>query len=287
MRETRENDVYLPGFPLPAQRGDRDASWRTALEGAEMVLSVMPSHLVRGVTSRCCRLLDPSMLFVSATKGLENGIAATIVRSDSRGGGTRSSSRASRSSPGRPLREKWRAASPLPWWSLRPTQASPRRSRRAFSGPTFRLYTNPDPVGVEIGGAVKNVVAIGAGVCHGLGLGQQRHGSTDHTRVSRNDAAGGRHGRPGADAGRPRRTRRPGADLHRRLEPQPHGRAGVGARAEARRDCRARCRWWPKASRPPMPPSIWRDVSRGDADLRSNVRRCSFGASSRARRSGG
>src|SRR5205085_9330584 len=41
----------------------------------------------------------------------------------------------------------------------------------AFSGPTFRLYTSPDPAGVEIGGAVKNVVAIGAGVCHGLGLG--------------------------------------------------------------------------------------------------------------------
>ncbi len=41
-----------------------------------------------------------------------------------------------------------------------------------FSGPTFRLYTSSDPVGVEIGGAVKNVVAIGAGVCHGLGLGQ-------------------------------------------------------------------------------------------------------------------
>jgi glycerol-3-phosphate dehydrogenase (NAD(P)+) len=41
----------------------------------------------------------------------------------------------------------------------------------AFAGPTFRLYTSSDPVGVEIGGAVKNVVAIGAGVCHGLGLG--------------------------------------------------------------------------------------------------------------------
>jgi glycerol-3-phosphate dehydrogenase (NAD(P)+) len=41
----------------------------------------------------------------------------------------------------------------------------------AFSGPTFRLYTSPDPIGVEVGGSVKNVVAIGAGVCHGLGFG--------------------------------------------------------------------------------------------------------------------
>src|SRR5262249_11814064 len=43
--------------------------------------------------------------------------------------------------------------------------------QKAYSGATFRLYTNSDPIGVEIGGAVKNVVAIGAGVCHGLGLG--------------------------------------------------------------------------------------------------------------------
>jgi glycerol-3-phosphate dehydrogenase (NAD(P)+) len=41
----------------------------------------------------------------------------------------------------------------------------------AFSGPTLRLYTNRDPIGVEVGAAVKNVIAIGAGVCHGLGLG--------------------------------------------------------------------------------------------------------------------
>jgi len=43
--------------------------------------------------------------------------------------------------------------------------------QKAFAGSSFRLYTNSDPIGVEIGGAVKNVVAIGAGVCHGLGLG--------------------------------------------------------------------------------------------------------------------
>ena len=43
--------------------------------------------------------------------------------------------------------------------------------QRAFSGPTFRLYTNADPVGVEIGAALKNIIAIGAGICQGMGLG--------------------------------------------------------------------------------------------------------------------
>jgi len=46
-----------------------------------------------------------------------------------------------------------------------------QRIQRAFSGPSFRLYTNQDPVGVEIAASLKNVVAIAAGVCHGLGLG--------------------------------------------------------------------------------------------------------------------
>jgi glycerol-3-phosphate dehydrogenase (NAD(P)+) len=49
--------------------------------------------------------------------------------------------------------------------------AAAQKIQAAFSGPTFRLYTSQDPVGVEIGGAVKNVVAIGAGVCYGLGFG--------------------------------------------------------------------------------------------------------------------
>jgi glycerol-3-phosphate dehydrogenase (NAD(P)+) len=46
-----------------------------------------------------------------------------------------------------------------------------REIQKSFSGPTFRLYTNADPVGVELGAALKNVIAIGAGICHGLGLG--------------------------------------------------------------------------------------------------------------------
>ena len=75
------------------------------------------------------------------------------------------------------------------WSSPRPTPRLRRTVQSAFSGPTFRLYTNPDPIGVEIGGAVKNVVAIGAGVCHGLGLGQQRHRGIDYKRVGRDHPA--------------------------------------------------------------------------------------------------
>ena len=59
----------------------------------------------------------------------------------------------------------------LQWLQPPPNQGWPRLIQAAFSGPTFRVYTSSDPIGVEIGGSIKNVVAIGAGVLHGMGLG--------------------------------------------------------------------------------------------------------------------
>ena len=69
---TRVNDVYLPGFELPTHV-DITSDLPGALDGAEIVLSVMPSHLARGMYQRMLPLLHESMVFVSATKGLENG----------------------------------------------------------------------------------------------------------------------------------------------------------------------------------------------------------------------
>ena len=76
MRLARLNDLYLPGFPLPANV-TIETDFAAALNGAATVLSVMPSHLVRTVYSGMLRYLDPAMVFVSATKGLENG---TLLR---------------------------------------------------------------------------------------------------------------------------------------------------------------------------------------------------------------
>ena len=110
------------------------------------------------------------MHLVSATKGLEIGtlmrvseVIREVIEPHFR--------RASPSCRDRRLRAKWPAATP-PRWSSHPTDRELAEAiQSAFSGPTFRLYTSPDPVGVEVGGSVKNVVAIGAGVCHGLGFG--------------------------------------------------------------------------------------------------------------------
>ena len=169
MRETRVNDVYLPGFGLP-ENVAVETELEAAVPGAGMVLSVMPSHLVRTIYMQMLPSLDPSMVFVSATKGLENGTllrASAVIRECLE---SRFDPRVAVISGPTFAREVARGdPTALVVASLDMSLAAQVQS--CFSGPTFRLYTSPDPAGVEIGGAVKNVVAIGAGVCHGLGLG--------------------------------------------------------------------------------------------------------------------
>jgi glycerol-3-phosphate dehydrogenase (NAD(P)+) len=169
MHVSRENDVYLPGFQL-AGHVEVTSDLTAALEGADVVLSVMPSHLVRRLYGQMLPHLHQSTLFVSATKGLENG---TLLRASE--------------VIDELLRPKMRpriAVISGPTFAKEVARFEPTalvvasserevadRVQAAFSGPTFRLYTSQDTIGVEIGGSIKNVVAIGAGVLHGMGLG--------------------------------------------------------------------------------------------------------------------
>ncbi len=169
MASGRVNDVYLPGFELPPNVEPVN-DLAVALDGAGVVLSVMPSHLVRALYEQMLPLLEPSMVFVSATKGLENG---TLLRMSEVIGQVISR----RFDPqvavisGPTFAREVAAGGPTALVVASSDLRLAESVQNAFSGPTFRLYSSPDPTGVEIGGAVKNVVAIGAGVCHGLGLG--------------------------------------------------------------------------------------------------------------------
>ena len=169
MRETRVNDLYLPGFRLP-ENVAVETELCAVLPGAGMVLSVMPSHLVRPLYLQMLPCLNPSMVFVSATKGLENGTlsrASEVIRECLV---SRFEPRVAVISGPTFAREVARGdPTALVVASLdQPLAASVQAS---FSGPTFRLYTSADPAGVEIGAALKNIIAIGAGICEGLGLG--------------------------------------------------------------------------------------------------------------------
>ncbi len=169
MRATRINDLYLPGFPLPANVAV-ETEFADALPGAAMLLSVMPSHLVRPIYNKLLPYLAPSTVFVSATKGLENGTLLRASQVIHECVSPRFEPRVAAISGPTFAREVARG-DPTLLVVASPDQALAAAVQASFSGPTFRLYTSPDMAGVEIGGAVKNVVAIGAGVCHGLGLG--------------------------------------------------------------------------------------------------------------------
>jgi len=169
MRAAGVNDVYLPGFQLPANVGVLN-ELGAALDGAEIVLSVMPSHLVHALYQQMLPHLTPAMHLVSATKGLETGTLLRVSEVIQKVLEPHFAPRIAVISGPTFAREVARG-DPTALVVASTDRELAEAVQSAFAGPTFRLYTSSDPVGVEIGGAVKNVVAIGAGVCHGLGLG--------------------------------------------------------------------------------------------------------------------
>ena len=108
------------------------------------------------------------MIFVSATKGLEQ---ASLLRMSQVAGDVLPSGTKIAVLSGPTFAREIAAGEPAAVVVASADGETAARVQEAFSGPTFRLYTNSDTIGVEIGGALKNVIAIAAGVCSGLGLG--------------------------------------------------------------------------------------------------------------------
>ena len=168
----RINELFLPGQSIP-ENVSATGSLQEALDGAEIVVSVMPSQHCRPLFQQMRPDLKPEMLFVSATKGLEEKTLLRMTEVVPAGHriGKRLLRRASARSVVRHSPRKLRAAILLPSPSLRKDVELAETVQREFSDPRFRVYTNDDVAGVELGGALKNVIAIAAGVCDGLGLG--------------------------------------------------------------------------------------------------------------------
>jgi glycerol-3-phosphate dehydrogenase (NAD(P)+) len=166
MNAARENDVYLKGFKL-AQNVDVLTDLGAAVDRAGVVVGVMPSRHARGLYSRMVPHLEDSMIFVSATKGIENGTLLRMSEVIAEVTGMPKIAILSGPTFAREVASGEPAAIVVA--ALDPKVAT--EVQTAFSGPSLRLYTNQDPIGVEVGAALKNVIAIGAGVCKGLGLG--------------------------------------------------------------------------------------------------------------------
>lgn len=165
MLDRRENHRYLPGVTLPA--GIDIRSRLEEIENADLVLVAVPSEFCREVYGRLAPLLRAEAIVVSATKGIE---IDTLLRM---------SQVAAQRAPGCRL-----AVLSGPSFALEVAQGQPTAVvvassdlevaeivQRAVSSPTLRAYSSDDVVGVELAGALKNVIAIASGIVGGLGYG--------------------------------------------------------------------------------------------------------------------
>jgi glycerol-3-phosphate dehydrogenase (NAD(P)+) len=169
MQKTRENDLFLPGFRVP-EEVTITAKLKEAVDAADLLVSVIPTQFLRAVWRQLGADLSPSVPVVSTTKGLEKESLARPSQVIHEVLGPSSAMRLAALSGPSFARE---VAAGLPTAAvIASANAELARELQAeFASPGLRLYTNSDTIGVEIGGAVKNIIAIAAGVCDGLELG--------------------------------------------------------------------------------------------------------------------
>jgi glycerol-3-phosphate dehydrogenase (NAD(P)+) len=166
------NDLFLPGDAIP-QTVSATNSFEEVLQGAEIVVSVMPSHHTRRVFQAMLPHLRPEMLFVSATKGIENDslLRMTEVITELLSGRANGFVPRIGAMSGPTFAKEVAKGDPTAITIASSDKELTATVQREFSDPRFRVYTNSDVVGVELGGALKNIVAIAAGVLFGLNLG--------------------------------------------------------------------------------------------------------------------
>jgi glycerol-3-phosphate dehydrogenase (NAD(P)+) len=165
LSDTGENMPYLPGYTIPADvriTADLPAS----IFETDIILSVTPSQYLRATIQEIAPLLTRDQIVLSASKGLEEGsnlrmtqVIASLV--DNPVGVLSGPSFAQEVAAGLPTAVVIASAN----------TAVAQTVQRDFSSSSLRLYTNDDVAGVELGGALKNVIALSSGIIHGLGLG--------------------------------------------------------------------------------------------------------------------
>ncbi|MCK4389596.1 MAG: NAD(P)H-dependent glycerol-3-phosphate dehydrogenase [Desulfobacterales bacterium] len=167
--EKRENKVFLPGFSLSANIWPSNDLDQVAAN-KEMLLLVVPSHVFRSVAVRMVHHPTEKSLIVTATKGIETETHLTVSSILKQLLPPRLQSRiAVLSGPSFAREVAKQIPTAVTVAAFDPEVA--RAVQSIFATPYFRVYTSGDVVGVELGGALKNVIAIAAGISDGLGLG--------------------------------------------------------------------------------------------------------------------
>jgi glycerol-3-phosphate dehydrogenase (NAD(P)+) len=167
MAGSRENVAYLPGITLPAAlRPTGDVA--EAIDGAEFLVTAVPSHGLREVARAACQHLPRACALVSATKGLEEGSLlrmSEVLRSELPEAGEIIVL------SGPSFAAELARELPTALVAAGESSAVVEAVMAHFRSPCLRLYGSADVVGVELGGSLKNIIAIAAGVVEGLGVG--------------------------------------------------------------------------------------------------------------------
>lgn len=169
--QRRVNEKFLPNQRIPDSVAPSN-DLAQALNGASIVVSVMPSQHCRRLFEQMRPHLRPGTMIVSATKGLEENsllrmseIIIQVLK------GTSASTPRVAALSGPSFAVEVARGDPTAITIASHDDDLARAAQQEFSDPSFRVYTNSDVIGVELGGALKNIVAIAAGICDGLGLG--------------------------------------------------------------------------------------------------------------------
>jgi glycerol-3-phosphate dehydrogenase (NAD(P)+) len=166
INRTHENPLFLPGVRLEAGL-QAFADAREAVADVSVIVSAPPSHAVRSVVTRIQGKVRPGTLVVSATKGIETDTLALMsavfeeILPEARFAALSGPSFAIEVCQGQPTLVVAAARN----------EATARDAQRIFATPRFRVYSHDDVIGVELAGALKNVIAIAAGILEGLGMG--------------------------------------------------------------------------------------------------------------------
>ena len=175
LREARENRSYLPGIRIP-EAVEVSGELEAVLPGAEFVVSVSPAQFVGEVMGEAARYIHPGAIVVSASKGIEthslrrmNEVLRAVLPPAA------SERLAALSGPS--FAAEVAAGQPTAVVAASECHEARLEVQRVFGSPSFRVYTTSDVLGVELGGALKNVIALAAGVCAGLGFGHNTQGA--------------------------------------------------------------------------------------------------------------
>jgi glycerol-3-phosphate dehydrogenase (NAD(P)+) len=175
INDHRENPDYLPGFPLPPDL-TATSDLAEAVRDAGAVIMAVPSHGFREVFQAASQGIGPDLPVVSLTKGIEQESLATMTQVIVEVSPDHDPAKVGVLT-GPNLAREIAAGQPTASVVAFRDQATALSLQSVFMGPTFRVYTNDDVTGCEMGGALKNVMAIAAGMSDGLGFG-------DNTRAT-------------------------------------------------------------------------------------------------------